>query len=54
MGHVLSVFRLAVQLDYLAVHEHPRDIDLKRARGQVEQVMVRARRFAAPPIIRTL
>ena len=31
--HVLSVLRLAVRLDHLAVHDHPRDIYLKRARG---------------------
>ena len=36
--HVLSVFRLAVRLDHLAVHDHPRDIDLQRARGQIQQV----------------
>ena len=35
---VLSVLCLAVRLDHLAVHDHPCDIDLRRARGQVEEV----------------
>jgi hypothetical protein len=29
---VLSVLCLAVRLDHLALHDQPRDIDLKRAR----------------------
>ena len=46
--HVLSVFRLAVRLDHLAVHDDARDIDLKRARGQIEQIAPYARELAAP------
>jgi hypothetical protein len=45
---VLSVLCLAVRLDHLAVHDHPRDIDLKRAGGQVEEVPPRACQLAAP------
>jgi hypothetical protein len=44
---VLRVLRLAVRPDHLAVHDHPRDLDNKRAGGQVEEVTASARQFAA-------
>jgi hypothetical protein len=44
----LSVLCLAVRLDHLAVHDHPRDIDLKGS--QVEEAAARlpARSAACP------